>query len=237
MQIDFCRADITALAEQLAGGSSGGSEDEEEDEEEEQPEDAGAGAAGRAQHGQGGTCSTSGRRLCADTVIMNPPFGTKRKGVDVVFLRAAFAISRGTVYSLHKSSTRAHIQKIAERCGTACCVLRAAAARSCSHARSARWYALPMHALTLRLLMMMAGQHASRITHCVQHAPAGWPSELSGHAARRSVQVRADRQLHRTAFMQRRRCCVRCVLCVRAASWARAAPRCWRSCGTTCPTP
>lgn len=127
MQIDFCRADITALAEQLAGGSSGGSEDEDDDEEEGQ--DAGAGAAGRAQHGQGGaggTCSTSGRRLCADTVIMNPPFGTKRKGVDAVFLRAAFAISRGTVYSLHKSSTRAHIQKIAERCGTACCELRAA---------------------------------------------------------------------------------------------------------------
>ena len=53
--------------------------------------------------------------LHADTVVMNPPFGTKRKGVDMDFLRAAFRISTGTVISLHKSSTRAHIQKVAER--------------------------------------------------------------------------------------------------------------------------
>lgn len=49
----------------------------------------------------------------ADTVIMNPPFGTRTRGADTAFLRAAFAVSRGSVYSLHKSSTRAHIQKVA----------------------------------------------------------------------------------------------------------------------------
>ena len=42
---------------------------------------------------------------------MNPPFGTRRKGADLAFLRAALRLARGSVYSLHKSSTRAHVQK------------------------------------------------------------------------------------------------------------------------------
>ncbi|KAA8494464.1 Methyltransferase-like protein 5 [Porphyridium purpureum] len=42
----------------------------------------------------------------ADIVIMNPPFGTRVKGADVDFLRAAVRIARVAVYSLHKSSTR-----------------------------------------------------------------------------------------------------------------------------------
>ncbi len=55
---------------------------------------------------------------CADTVLTNPPFGTKgNKGIDVEFLRAAFHVSRGAVYSLHKSSTRAYIGKWAMRNG------------------------------------------------------------------------------------------------------------------------
>ncbi|CAK0738221.1 hypothetical protein CVIRNUC_001011 [Coccomyxa viridis] len=54
-------------------------------------------------------------RLQADTVIMNPPFGTRRKGADLDFLRAAFQVSCGAVYSLHKSSTRAHIKRIADK--------------------------------------------------------------------------------------------------------------------------
>lgn len=61
-------------------------------------------AAGGSWHG-----------LRADTVVMNPPFGTKTKGVDMEFLRAAFAVSQHSVYSLHKSSTRAHIEKFAMR--------------------------------------------------------------------------------------------------------------------------
>ena len=54
-------------------------------------------------------------RLSADTVIMNPPFGTRKKGADMDFLRAAFQISRHSVYSLHKSSTREYIGKLARR--------------------------------------------------------------------------------------------------------------------------
>jgi rRNA N6-adenosine-methyltransferase METTL5 len=53
-----------------------------------------------------------GDRLRADTVVMNPPFGTRRKGADMEFLAAALKLSRGSVYSLHKSSTRSHIQRV-----------------------------------------------------------------------------------------------------------------------------
>ncbi|KAK6485085.1 rRNA N6-adenosine-methyltransferase METTL5-like [Huso huso] len=50
-----------------------------------------------------------------DTVIMNPPFGTKRnKGMDMQFLRTALNMATGAVYSLHKTSTREHIQKKAD---------------------------------------------------------------------------------------------------------------------------
>uniref|UniRef100_A0A8C5WMT8 Methyltransferase-like protein 5 n=1 Tax=Leptobrachium leishanense TaxID=445787 RepID=A0A8C5WMT8_9ANUR len=42
-----------------------------------------------------------------DTVIMNPPFGTKHnKGMDMVFLKTALQMARTSVYSLHKTSTR-----------------------------------------------------------------------------------------------------------------------------------
>jgi len=48
-----------------------------------------------------------------DTVVMNPPFGTRRKGVDVVFLEKAIELTRpgGVVYSLHKTCTRNYLQK------------------------------------------------------------------------------------------------------------------------------
>ncbi|CAN9497775.1 unnamed protein product [Ophioblennius macclurei] len=52
-----------------------------------------------------------------DTVIMNPPFGTKHKGVDMTFLRAALTMAKTAVYSLHKTSTREHIQKKAQDWG------------------------------------------------------------------------------------------------------------------------
>lgn len=42
-----------------------------------------------------------------DTVIMNPPFGTKQNaGLDMKFLKRAIDISSGSVYSLHKTTTR-----------------------------------------------------------------------------------------------------------------------------------
>ncbi|KAI1237186.1 Methyltransferase-like protein 5, partial [Lamprotornis superbus] len=47
-----------------------------------------------------------------DTVIMNPPFGTKHnKGIDMIFLKTALQMAKTAVYSLHKTSTRQHIQK------------------------------------------------------------------------------------------------------------------------------
>lgn len=47
-----------------------------------------------------------------DTVVMNPPFGTKNNaGIDMKFLRMGTLLSNDSVYSLHKSSTRNHILK------------------------------------------------------------------------------------------------------------------------------
>ena len=46
-----------------------------------------------------------------DTVLMNPPFGTKTNvGVDMVFLKSALNLGE-VVYSMHKSSTREYIEK------------------------------------------------------------------------------------------------------------------------------
>lgn len=40
-----------------------------------------------------------------DVTVMNPPFGTRRRGVDVAFLRKAMTVSK-RVYSLHKGGER-----------------------------------------------------------------------------------------------------------------------------------
>uniref|UniRef100_A0A023GJC7 Methyltransferase-like protein 5 n=2 Tax=Amblyomma TaxID=6942 RepID=A0A023GJC7_AMBTT len=58
-----------------------------------------------------------------DTVVMNPPFGTRTKGLDMVFLKSALFMSSGSVYSLHKTSTREHIVKKAEEWGVDCRVV------------------------------------------------------------------------------------------------------------------
>jgi putative methylase len=72
------------------------------------------GCENKASSSSGTSSSSSAlRRLRADTVLMNPPFGTRRKGADVAFLRAGFRIATGAIYSLHKSSTREHIEKVA----------------------------------------------------------------------------------------------------------------------------
>lgn len=53
-----------------------------------------------------------------DTVIMNPPFGTKHnKGIDLVFVQKGLAMAKNAVYSLHKSATREHILKKARDWG------------------------------------------------------------------------------------------------------------------------
>lgn len=47
-----------------------------------------------------------------DTVLMNPPFGTKNNsGIDMKFLQMGLSVSCDSVYSLHKSTTSSHIQK------------------------------------------------------------------------------------------------------------------------------
>lgn len=46
-----------------------------------------------------------------DTVILNPPFGTRDKGSDLKFLKTALSIATSAVYSLHKTSTRNHIMR------------------------------------------------------------------------------------------------------------------------------
>lgn len=50
-----------------------------------------------------------------DTVIMNPPFGTREKGADLVFLKSAISISSTAIYSLHKTSTRKHVLNMAKK--------------------------------------------------------------------------------------------------------------------------
>jgi len=51
-----------------------------------------------------------------DTVITNPPFGTKHnEGIDIAFLAAACRLSRKSVYSFHKSSTRNYLINIIEK--------------------------------------------------------------------------------------------------------------------------
>lgn len=46
-----------------------------------------------------------------DVAVINPPFGTKKnKGIDILFLEKALE-KAPTVYSMHKTSTRAYLEK------------------------------------------------------------------------------------------------------------------------------
>ncbi|XP_043462515.1 rRNA N6-adenosine-methyltransferase METTL5 [Leptopilina heterotoma] len=54
-----------------------------------------------------------------DTVIMNPPFGTKHNaGIDMKFLEIGTKLARKAVYSLHKRSTRNYVLKKGIQLGT-----------------------------------------------------------------------------------------------------------------------
>ncbi|KAL6585882.1 hypothetical protein OROMI_002526 [Orobanche minor] len=60
-----------------------------------------------------------------DTVVMNPPFGTRKKGADMDFLSVALKVASQAVYSLHKTTTRDlvrddHIKRTALREYNAC---------------------------------------------------------------------------------------------------------------------
>ncbi|OXU29862.1 hypothetical protein TSAR_003032 [Trichomalopsis sarcophagae] len=53
-----------------------------------------------------------------DTVIMNPPFGTKHNtGIDIKFLEIASKLTKNAIYSLHKTSTRDHVLRKGEQFG------------------------------------------------------------------------------------------------------------------------
>lgn len=52
-----------------------------------------------------------------DTVIMNPPFGTREKGADLMFLKMALSLATNAVYSLHKTSTRRRVMSMAKELG------------------------------------------------------------------------------------------------------------------------
>lgn len=56
--------------------------------------------------------------LCSsfDTVIMNPPFGTKKMThADTLFLEKAALLTKHAIYSMHKTSTRRFIEKKAKQ--------------------------------------------------------------------------------------------------------------------------
>lgn len=66
----------------------------------------------------GKDCSSiSGKfHKCFDTVIMNPPFGTKHnEGIDMKFVQIALNMANNSVYSFHKTSRRTVIQRKAEK--------------------------------------------------------------------------------------------------------------------------
>ncbi|XP_072978562.1 uncharacterized protein [Typha angustifolia] len=50
-----------------------------------------------------------------DTIVMNPPFGTRKKGSDMEFVFMALKVASRAVYSLHKSTTRDYIRRTALR--------------------------------------------------------------------------------------------------------------------------
>ncbi len=52
----------------------------------------------------------------SDTIIMNPPFGTRERHADTEFLERALALAP-EVYTIHKTSTEEHIEGVAERHG------------------------------------------------------------------------------------------------------------------------
>lgn len=49
------------------------------------------------------------RTDAVDVAVLNPPFGTKRRGADAAFLAAAARIAGSAVYSMHKTSTAAYL--------------------------------------------------------------------------------------------------------------------------------
>lgn len=56
------------------------------------------------------------KEMKSDIVVQNPPFGTKTKGKDILFLDRAFEMSN-TVLSIHKTTTKKYVKDHAEKKG------------------------------------------------------------------------------------------------------------------------
>eukprot|EP00962_Isochrysis_galbana_P021128 scaffold6226_cov117-Isochrysis_galbana.AAC.5 len=80
-------------------------------------------ALGAVGSADGATATESRWTGLFDVVLMNPPFGTRpdNNGMDVAFLRVGLALCRpgGSLYTLHKTATRAFIGKTAAELGAA----------------------------------------------------------------------------------------------------------------------
>jgi putative methylase len=57
--------------------------------------------------------TVDGRELTLDTVLQNPPFGTRDEHADVQFIEAASRLS-SVIYSLHKTSTLQYLRRFAQ---------------------------------------------------------------------------------------------------------------------------
>ncbi|XP_058075799.1 uncharacterized protein LOC131224292 [Magnolia sinica] len=55
------------------------------------------------------------RGKIVDTVVMNPPFGTRKKGSNMDFLFTTLKVASHAVYSLHKTTARDHVRRAALR--------------------------------------------------------------------------------------------------------------------------
>ena len=60
-----------------------------------------------------------------DVVVMNPPFGVHRRGMDIRFLIVALSVAQKAVYSIHKLNPESHrlIESLAKRMGFSCTLL------------------------------------------------------------------------------------------------------------------
>lgn len=80
------------------------------------PASEGSGSTSASLPSSGTASSTPAPAGVFDTVLTNPPFGTRDAGADMRFLAAGLGLVRegGAVYSMHKSSTREHVLKVAK---------------------------------------------------------------------------------------------------------------------------
>ncbi|CAL6416109.1 unnamed protein product [Bathycoccus prasinos] len=109
LEVELCLMDVVELIRRYDNDDEDEDEDDVEEEEEEEEE--------KSENDEAAVKSVAKRKDYvwprADTVLTNPPFGTRRKSADVAFLAAAMKMAGTAVYSFHKTSTREYIQKVA----------------------------------------------------------------------------------------------------------------------------